>query len=105
MLIKFGKKAPTEQEIFQAKVDHVMKELKNVDATEEERMNTAALLAQRYRGKRQKNALTNNMRHVAEVPADDWFRLTSKYGIDEVHSKPFLKYLQKHYSQLATSKI
>jgi len=42
---------------------------------------------------------------VATMPAREFFRLTSKYGHDQVHSKEFLKYYQKNFSDLSPNKI
>ena len=42
---------------------------------------------------------------VATIPARDFFRLTSKYGHDQVHSKEFLKSYQKNFSDLSPNKI
>jgi len=42
---------------------------------------------------------------VATMPAREFFRLTGKYGHDEVHSKGFLKYYNKKFSDLSPNKI
>tara|TARA_R100001163_G_scaffold2560_7_gene3983 strand:+ start:2234 stop:2542 length:309 start_codon:yes stop_codon:yes gene_type:complete len=42
---------------------------------------------------------------VATMPAREFFRLTNKYGHKEVHSKEFLKYYQKQFSDLSPNKI
>tara|TARA_R110001606_G_scaffold396921_2_gene572061 strand:- start:1374 stop:1685 length:312 start_codon:yes stop_codon:yes gene_type:complete len=44
-------------------------------------------------------------RPVATMPAREFFRLTNKYGHKEVHSKEFLKYFQKNFSELSPNKI
>jgi hypothetical protein len=41
---------------------------------------------------------------VATMPAREFFRLTSKYGHDTVHSKEFLKYYNKKFSDLSPNK-
>ena len=42
---------------------------------------------------------------VATIPARDFFRLTNKYGHDQVHSKEFIKYYQKNFSDLSPNKL
>jgi len=42
---------------------------------------------------------------VATMPAREFFRLTSKYGHNEVHSKNFLQYYNKKFSDLSPNKI
>ena len=44
-------------------------------------------------------------RPIATMPAREFFRLTNKYGHKEVHSKEFLKYFQKNFSELSPNKI
>ncbi|HAU67654.1 MAG TPA: hypothetical protein DCW52_04590 [Gammaproteobacteria bacterium] len=44
-------------------------------------------------------------RPIATMPAREFFRLTSKYGHDEVHSKEFIKHFQKNFSELTPNKI
>lgn len=44
-------------------------------------------------------------RPVASMPARDFFRLTSKYGHKEVHSKKFIKYFQKKMPELSPTAI
>ena len=44
-------------------------------------------------------------RCVATMPARDFFRLTNKYGHDQVHSKEFIKYYNKKFSDLSPNKI
>jgi len=41
---------------------------------------------------------------VATMPAREFFRLTQKYGHKEVHSKEFLKYFNKKFSDLSPNK-
>lgn len=103
MLIR--QKQPSEQERFDALANQVKREIGIQTADEVNREMAAASAAQMYRGTQQKNAMAQNMRHVAELPATDYFNLVRKYGHEEVHSKNFLKYLQKHYPHLATSAV
>jgi len=42
---------------------------------------------------------------VATMPAREFFRLTKKYGHEEVHSKEFLQYYNKKFSELSPNKI
>jgi hypothetical protein len=42
---------------------------------------------------------------VASMPPREYFRLIKKYGHAEVHSKEFLKYFQKKFSDLSPNKI
>ena len=42
---------------------------------------------------------------VATIPAREFFRLTKKYGHDQVHSKEFLKYYNKKFPELSPNKI
>ena len=42
---------------------------------------------------------------IATMPAREFFRLTSKYGHDEVHSKGFLKYYNKKFPELSPNQI
>jgi hypothetical protein len=42
---------------------------------------------------------------VAAMPPREYFRLIKKYGHAEVHSKEFLKYFQKKFSDLSPNKI
>lgn len=46
-----------------------------------------------------------HMKHVAEIPLRDYYRLVQKYGHDEVHSRGFLRYLQKKVPELKTANI
>ena len=41
---------------------------------------------------------------VATMPAREFFRLTQKYGHKEVHSKEFLQYFNKKFSDLSPNK-
>ena len=42
---------------------------------------------------------------IATMPARDFFRLTSKYGHDHVHSEEFIKYYQKKFPELTPNKL
>jgi hypothetical protein len=38
---------------------------------------------------------------AVKMPAREFFRLTAKYGHDEVHSKKFLQYYNKKFPELS----
>lgn len=42
---------------------------------------------------------------IATMPAREFFRLTSKYGHAQVHSKEFLQYYNKKFPELSPNKI
>ena len=44
-------------------------------------------------------------RPVATMPAREFFRLTKKYGHEQVHSKEFLQYYNKKFPELSPNKI
>jgi len=44
-------------------------------------------------------------RCVATIPAKEFFRLTKKYGHDEVHSIEFIKDYNKRFPHLSPNKI
>ena len=44
-------------------------------------------------------------RHMATMPAWEFFRLQKKYGHAELHSDEFMRYYQKKFPALATSKL
>ena len=44
-------------------------------------------------------------RCVATIPHREYFRLIKKYGQETVHSKEFLKYFQKNFSDLTPNKL
>jgi hypothetical protein len=100
-----GKQQPSEAERFDALVSEIKSGIELQKHGEQAREWVAADEAKQYRGKQQRNAVTANMRHVAELPAAEYFNLCRKYGHDEVHSKGFIKYLQKHYPHLATAAV
>lgn len=43
-------------------------------------------------------------RPVATMPAREFFRLTQKYGHEEVHSKKFIQYYNKKFPELSPNK-
>jgi hypothetical protein len=69
--------------------------------TEHKRVNQARKEAKELRGKTHPTL----GKPVATMPARDFFRLTKKYGHDQVHSKEFLKYYNKKFPELSPNKI
>lgn len=45
------------------------------------------------------------LRHIAEIPTDEYFRLVKKYGHAEVHSRGFMKFFQKKFDHLCPEKL
>ena len=96
-------KVPTYSD---AEIDReFMREIKNgfnlEQADEKRRTSIAAKEAEALRGK------THPVlgKCVATIPARDFFRLTAKYGHDQVHSKEFLKYYNKTFPSMSPNKI
>tara|TARA_Y100000114_G_C11677196_1_gene286793 strand:+ start:128 stop:433 length:306 start_codon:yes stop_codon:yes gene_type:complete len=81
-----------------------MREIKNGYRLEVERekyrTEIAAKEAQEHKGK------THPIlgKCVATIPARDFFRLTNKYGHDEVHSKEFIKHYNKTFPRMSPNK-
>lgn len=82
-----------------------MKEIQNgfamEKATEKDRVDIARKEARQEVGKTHPTL----GKCVATMPAREFFRLTKKYGHDTVHSKEFLQYYQKNFSDLSPNKI
>jgi len=82
-----------------------MKEIKNgfklERQSEQERVNQARKEATELKGKTHPTL----GKPVATIPAREFFRLTEKYGHDQVHSKEFLKYYNKKFPELSPNKI
>jgi len=82
-----------------------MREIKNgfkrEKATEQARINQAIKEASQLKGK------THPVfgKPIATMPAREFFRLTNKYGHEEVHSKDFLKYYNNKFPELSPNKI
>lgn len=68
-------------------------------AMEEHRVKQAAEEAKDLKGHK------GDLRAVASIPERDFFRLVQKYGFQEVHSKPFMKYFQKKFPHLSPNKL
>ena len=82
-----------------------MREIKNgfklEQQTEKARVNQAVKEAQELKG----TTHPTLGKPIATMPAREFFRLTSKYGHDEVHSKEFLKYYNKKFPELSPNQI
>lgn len=75
--------------------------IKLKEAMEEQRVAAAAKEASQFRGSR----TIPLGKHIAEIPAWEFFNLQRKYGHDEIHSKGFMKYYQKKFPHLSTAKV
>ena len=82
-----------------------MREIKNgfklEKATEQKRYNQAVKEAAQLKG----TVHPTLGRPIATMPARELFRLTSKYGHEEVHSKEFLKDYNKRFPELSPNEI
>ena len=91
-----------EGQLFRALEREFRSGLELKKAQEELRERAAAANAAELRG----NSRTTKIgKHVAEIPSWEFFRMQQKYGHDEVHSRGFIRYLQKKFPHLATSKV
>jgi hypothetical protein len=90
-----------EIELDQAFVNEIKSGFKLEKETEHLRVQQARKEAQEEKGK------THPVlgKCVATMPAREFFRLTGKYGHDEIHSKKFLKYYQRNFGDLSPNKI
>ena len=91
----------TDGEIDQAFMNEIKSGFKLERETEHERVAAAAKQAKHLKGT--KHPVLG--RPVATMPAREFFRLTNKYGHDQVHSKEFVKYYQKNFSELSPNKL
>ena len=91
----------TDGELDEAFMNEIKSGFKLEKETEHLRVQQARKEAQDTKGK------THPVlgRCVATMPAREFFRLTGKYGHEEVHSKNFLQYYQKNFSDLSPNKI
>ena len=83
----------------------LMKEIKNGFALEKktESQRVRAIAADVRKTKGETNPSLG--KKVASMPAREFFRLTSKYGHDEVHSKGFLQDYNKRFPHMCANKI
>jgi hypothetical protein len=70
--------------------------------TERARVEQAAAESETYKGHRTVQGLG---KCVGVIPSREFFRLTAKYGRNEVHSKGFMQYYQKKFPQLSPNRI
>jgi hypothetical protein len=91
----------TDGEVEEAFMKEILTGFEIEKRTEQERVGIARKEAQEHKGK------THPVlgKCVATMPAREFFRLTSKYGHDTVHSKEFLRYYNKKFSDLSPNKI
>lgn len=82
-----------------------MREIKNgfklEQATEQQRLNQAVKEATALKGT--EHPVLG--KPVATMPAREFFRLTNKYGHDEIHSKKFLKYYNQKFPELSPNQV
>ena len=71
-------------------------------ATEEARARVAAERAAELKGHKTMKGLG---KAVAAMPDWEYFRLVQKYGINEVHSKDFMRFFQKKFPHLSPNKV
>lgn len=76
--------------------------LKLKESLENERIMNARLNASKVNKQKTIEGLG---KHIAEIPTWEFFRVLKKYGHDEVHSREFMRYFQKKFSDLSTSKV
>tara|TARA_A100000171_G_scaffold13590_1_gene11711 strand:+ start:1182 stop:1493 length:312 start_codon:yes stop_codon:yes gene_type:complete len=91
----------TDGEVDEAFMKEIINGFELEKATEKDRVDIARKEAAEHKGKT--NPLLGKC--VATMPAREFFRLTNKYGHDTVHSKEFLQYYQKKFSDLSPNKI
>ena len=91
----------TDGELDAAFMNEIKSGFKLEKETEHERVKIAQKEAHQMKGK----CHPTLGRPIATMPAREFFRLTNKYGHKEVHSKEFLKYFQKNFSELSPNKI
>jgi|TARA_R110002110_G_C13168270_1_gene692435 hypothetical protein len=91
----------SDAELDQAFMDEIKNGFQLEKQTEASRTNQARKEATQERGK----VHPVLGRCVATIPHREYFRLIKKYGQDTVHSKEFLQYFQKNFSDLTPNKL
>ena len=91
----------SDAELDQAFMDEIKNGFQLEKQTEASRVDQARKEATQERGK----VHPVLGRCVATIPHREYFRLIKKYGQDTVHSKEFLKYFQKNFSDLTPNKL
>ena len=91
----------SDAELDQAFMDEIKNGFQLEKQTEASRVDQARKEATKERGK----VHPVLGRCVATIPHREYFRLIKKYGQDTVHSKEFLQYFQKNFSDLTPNKL
>jgi len=91
----------SDAELDQAFMDEIKNGFQLEKRTEASRVDQARKEATQERGK----VHPVLGRCVATIPHREYFRLIKKYGQDTVHSKEFLQYFQKNFSDLTPNKL
>ena len=94
-------KTYSDEEIDRALMQEIQDGLRLEKATEKDRYQQAAKEAHQLKG----TIHPTLGRPVATMPAREFFRLVKKYGQETVHSKEFLQYFQKNFSDLTPNKL
>ena len=94
-------KTYSDEEIDRALMQEIQGGLQLEKATEKDRYQQAAKEAHQLKG----TVHPTLGRPVATMPAREFFRLVQKYGQETVHSKEFLAYFQKNFSDLTPNKL
>jgi|TARA_R110000796_G_scaffold153945_1_gene270511 hypothetical protein len=96
-------KAPTysDAEVDKAFMDEIKNGFELERRTESSRVDQARKEASQEKGK----VHPVLGRCVATIPHREYFRLIKKYGQETVHSKEFLQYFQKNFSDLTPNKL
>ena len=94
-------KTYSDEEIDRALMQEIQDGLRLEKATEKDRYQQAAKEAHQLKG----TIHPTLGRPVATMPAREFFRLVKKYGQETVHSKEFLAYFQKNFSDLTPNKL
>ena len=91
----------TDGEIDRAFMNEIKNGFKLEAATEKDSYQQAVKEASELKGKTHPTL----GKPIATMPAREFFRLTSKYGHDEVHSKEFLQNYNKRFPELSPNQI
>lgn len=89
--------------VEKAKLDYIKAGYGTEIATEHLRVDEAA--AEASEARQMPKTVPGLGKLVAVMPQRDYFRILKKYGQDEVTSKEFLRYFQKHFPELTVSKV
>lgn len=92
----------SDGEINRALVKEIQTGFQLERETERARVQQAAAESEAYRGHKTVQGLG---KCVGVIPSREFFRLTTKYGRDEVHSKDFMRYFQKKFPHLSPNRI